>query len=286
MPWYLGARHLELPDVPVIRVTHLTNAEVLAYRVAEQRLPELAPWIDAELSTTLKELSELELNFDLEILGFSMTEIDLRIENLNQNPDTNDAVDQSPDIHTDAVSRIGDLWQLDAHRLLCASALDDDSWVTLMAGKSAALVVTDPPYNVPIDGHVGGKGAVKHREFAMASGELDRQQFKAFLGTSMQNLARHSANGSLHYLCIDWRHVQDLLAAGEAVYEKLINICVWKKHNGGMGSFYRSQHELVIVFRNGSRPHRNNIELGRHKRNRSNVWEYAGANSFSGRKNR
>jgi len=149
-----------------------------------------------------------------------------------------------------------------------------------MQGASASVVFTDPPYNVPIAGHVSGKGRVRHREFAMASGEMTSAQFVRFLATALELLAKHSATGSLHYICIDWRHQYELLTPALGIYAKLQNLCVWIKDSAGMGSFYRSQHELVVVFKNGRTPHRNNVELGRHGRNRSNVWHYPSLNNF------
>jgi DNA modification methylase len=142
-------------------------------------------------------------------------------------------------------------------------------------------VFTDPPYNVPIDGHVAGKGQTKHREFAMAVGEMSSAEFTRFLQQVCLNLRAFSADGSIHYLCMDWRHVGELLAAARPVYSEWKNLCVWTKDNAGMGSLYLSQHELVLVFKNGSAAHVNNVQLGRFGRYRSNVWPYAGANSFA-----
>jgi len=150
-----------------------------------------------------------------------------------------------------------------------------------MADERASVVFTDPPYNVPIDGHAGGLGAIHHRPFPMASGEMDRSEFTAFLRQAFRNLAAFSIDGALHYICIDWRHLDELLVAGRDAYSELKNLCVWVKHNAGMGSLYRSQHELVFVFKHGRNGHRNNVQLGQFGRNRSNVWHYPGANSLS-----
>src|SRR5690606_34769537 len=145
-------------------------------------------------------------------------------------------------------------------------------------------VFADPPYNVRIDGHVGNSGAVKHREFAMASGEMSVSEFTAFLSTSFQNLVRHSVDGSIHFICMDWRHMSEVLAAAEGVYSELKNLIVWAKDNGGMGTFYRSRHELIFAFKNGTAPHINTFELGQHGRYRTNVWQYRGVNTLkSGR---
>jgi 16S rRNA G966 N2-methylase RsmD len=150
-----------------------------------------------------------------------------------------------------------------------------------MATHRANVVFVDPPYNVPIQGHASGNGSVHHREFAMASGEMNEAEFVAFLSTSLRLLARHSAGGAVHFICIDWRHMGELLAAGRQIYDALLNLCVWTKNNGGMGSFYRSRHELVFVFRHGKGPHRNNVKLGKYGRNRTNVWEYPCVSTIS-----
>ena len=153
-----------------------------------------------------------------------------------------------------------------------------------MAGERARLVFTDPPYNVPIDGYVGGHGGVKHREFKMASGEMTAAEFEHFLGTVFGNLASASIDGALHFICMDWRHLGEVTKAASGVYSELKNLCVWNKNNGGMGSFYRSKHELVFVYKVGTAPHLNMVELGKHGRYRTNVWDYAGVNTFrSGR---
>jgi DNA modification methylase len=178
------------------------------------------------------------------------------------------------------VTQAGDLWQLGRHRLLCADATRPESLATLMGRERAQMVFTDPPYNVPIDGHASGLGSAKHSEFAMASGEMSEAEFIAFLGRTLSLLARHSISGALHYIFMDWRHLYELLTAGRRVYHELKNLCAWVKSNGGMGSLYRSQHELIAVFKNGSAPHINNVELGRYGRNRTNVWVYVGMNSF------
>ena len=212
-----------------------------------------------------------------------MTEIDLRTEGLSDGsrarPDPAD--DLSVMVNPAPVTQAGDLWLLDGHRVLCADALDGAAYQTLMGHSRANLVFTDPPYNVPIDGHATGNGAVRHREFAMAAGEMTEREFTQFLLTVLALMVQHSTAGSLHYICMDWRHIGELLTAGRDVYDELKNLCVWVKDNGGMGSLYRSQHELVFVFKHGRKGHRNNVQLGQFGRNRSNIWNYPGANSFS-----
>jgi DNA modification methylase len=152
-----------------------------------------------------------------------------------------------------------------------------------MESRKADAVFVDPPYNVAIDGHVSGNGSIHHREFEMASGEMTEKEFVNFLSASFGFLVQHSKPGSVHFACMDWRHAREILAAGNHAYDSLLNLCVWAKDKGGMGSFYRSQHELVFVFRNGKASHRNNLQLGKFGRNRTNVWQYPGVNTLSRR---
>ncbi len=176
------------------------------------------------------------------------------------------------------VSRVGDLWECGRHRLVCGDARDASAYARLMQGEAADMVFTDPPYNVPVGGHVRVTG--EHREFAMASGEMSETAFTAFLESALQPMASVCKDGAIAFVCMDWRHMSELLAAGRAVFSDLKNVCVWSKTNGGMGSFYRSQHELVFVFKHGEAKHQNNIELGKFGRNRTNVWTYPGVNVF------
>ncbi|UQR65445.1 DNA modification methylase [Bradyrhizobium sp. C-145] len=280
--WYLGALQLGLRDLPVIRATHLTPEKLELYRIAEQRLGELAPWDDRAVAETFKELSQLDLGFSLEVTGFSQGEIDFRIENLEslQVEPSPDPADIVPAALPTTVSAVNDLWQAGPHRILCQSALQSDSFSALMAGERVRAVITDPPFNVPIRGHVSGKGRIRHPEFAMASGELSDDGFKGFLSGYLRHATEHLSQGALLYIFMDWRHSAQILAAGKAIGVELKNICAWVKSNAGMGSLYRSQHEFVFVFKHGKVPHRNNVELGRHGRFRTNVWQYPGCNSF------
>jgi DNA modification methylase len=277
-----ACRALGLAEVPTLCLDHLSPAQLRAFTIADNRLTELAQWDDRLLAQQLQDLSLLGLDFSLEVTGFEMAEIDLRIASLEDLPEPDDnPADALPEVPgKPPLSKIGDLWMLGNHRVLCGSALDAATFAALMGDERAAMIFTDPPYNVPIDGHASGLGAIHHRSFPMASGEMDETEFTAFLGRACRNLAAFSVDGSLHYLCMDWRHINELLAAGRAVYDELKNLCIWVKSNGGMGSLYRSQHELVFVFKHGRTGHRNNIELGRYGRNRSNVWRYPGGNSF------
>ena len=279
----LACRELGWTEVPTLCLDHLTSAQARAFMIADNRLTEIAAWDDRLLAQQLKDLSLLGLDFNLEVIGFEMGEIDFRIASLEDVPDrADDPADAVPEVPAGpALSKIGDLWLLGRHRVLCGNALDAATFAVLMGEERAAMVFCDAPYNVAIDGHAGGLGAIHHRPFPMASGEMDRTEFTTFLGEAFRNLAAFSGDGSLHYLCMDWRHVEELLAAGRDAYGELKNLCVWVKDNCGMGSLYRSQHELVFVFKQGRGSHRNNVQLGQFGRNRSNVWHYPGANSFA-----
>jgi DNA modification methylase len=273
-----AAQLLGLDRVPIINLEHLTEAQARAYIIADNKLAENAGWDPQLLATELQFLSNLDLDFDLTITGFETAEIDLLLQGDDSNAGGIEE-DQIPELGP-PVSRLGDVWILGKHRLLCADATKHESFELLMGGQSAQLVFVDPPYNVRIDGNVCGTGSIRHREFVMASGEMSEAEFINFLKTVFGHLVAHSANGSIHFVCMDWRHLFELFSAGRQTYSELKNLCVWAKTNGGLGSLYRSQHEHVAVFKNGSRVHINNIELGRHGRYRTNLWSYAGMNSF------
>jgi DNA modification methylase len=274
-----AAKLLGLPNVPVIRLEHLTEQQKRAYAIADNKLALNAGWDLDILAADLKELSELELPFDIEITGFATAEIDQLLDGPSK-PVKNDPLDSVPPVSATAVARLDDAWVLGDHKLLCADAREPGSYEALLGDEEARMVFADPPYNVPIDGHVGGLGSVKHREFAMASGEMSERQFTEFLAAIFQNMAEVSVDGAIHFICMDWRHIGEVLAAGKGIYSELKNVCVWNKDNGGMGSFYRSKHELVFVFKVGSSAHVNTIELGRSGRYRTNVWDYAGINTL------
>lgn len=275
-----AARQLGMEDVPVLRLSHLSEAEKRAYVLADNRLAEKAGWDKEILALELQGLAELQ--FDLGQIGFEPAEIDIILDQAAEaDPNGREAPEDSvPEPSTEATTRPGYLWRLGRHRLLCADACAAQSYVRLMAGDAADVLFTDPPYNVPIDGFVGGAGKVKHRSFAMGCGEMTEAEFETFLTTTLAAAAEHCRDGSIAFVCMDWRHMRELLNAGRAVFSELKNLCVWSKTNGGMGSLYRSQHELVFVFKRGEGEHCNNIELGRFGRNRTNVWSYAGANVF------
>ena len=275
-----AAKMLGMTEIPTIRLDHMSEAQMRAYAIADNRLAELAGWDDELIALELQYLSEPELDFQIEITGFETAEIDILIEKLAvDEPDEADAIPEF-DRKLPPVSKFGDLWLLGKNRLLCGDALKPESLQRLMDATKARMVFIDPPYNVRIDGHVCGLGAVKHADFAMASGEMSEAEFTSFLAKALSNLAGSCSDGSLFYVCMDWRHLFELLTAGRNVGIKLLNICVWNKTNAGMGSFYRSQHELVCVFKAGDAPHLNTIELGQYGRYRTNVWDYPGANTL------
>jgi len=278
----LACKYLGLTEVPTICLDHLTPSQAKAFMITDNRLTENADWDDRLLGELLKELSLEDLDFSIEVTGFDMGEIDLRIQGLSEVSESeHDPADVLPtDQPGSRVSSPGDLWSLGDHRVYCGNSLEDVAYKNLMDGSLADMIFADPPYNVPIDGHVGGLGSIHHREFAMAAGEMSVPEFTGFLTKTLLLFAKFSTDGSLHYVCIDWRHLAELLAAGRAAYTELKNLAVWIKDKPGMGSLYRSQHELIFVYKNGRGSHRNNIQLGQFGRNRSNCWHYPGANSF------
>jgi DNA modification methylase len=275
-----AAKLLGIEQVPTISLDDLSEAQKHAYILADNKLAENAGWDRELVALELAYIAELDIDFDLTLTGFETAEIDILLETPAA-PGADDEADRVPEIdHTKPiVSRADDLWLLGKHRLLCADATKGESYDSLLGGKQANMIFTDPPYNVQIEGNVSGLGKIKHREFVMGSGELSEADYTALLQTSCGHLVANSVSGSIHFLCMDWRHCWELLGAGRKVYSELKNPCVWNKHNGGMGSLYRSKHELIFVFKNGSTPHINNVELGTHGRNRTNVWDYPGVNS-------
>jgi hypothetical protein len=231
------------------------------------------PAVSGRRADQLGELLAKVPEFNIDAIGFETAEIDLRLTTAPK-ADPADQVEE-PDRDQPPITQLGDLWQLGEHRLLCGNALELDDYETLMSGENAQQVVTDPPYNVRIDGHVDGLGAVRHADFKMASGEMSPEEFITFLSKAFRCIARYSANGAVVMAFMDWRHMDEILKAGRSAFAELLNLCVWTKTNGGMESFYRSSHELVFIFKNGKAPHINNIELGKHGRYRTNTWHYA-----------
>lgn len=279
-----AAKRVGLKELPVIVAHHWSASQVKAYRLADNRLAELAHWDKQALSIELASIIEFD-ETPVEILGWETAEIDILLEEIEEETASdakNDPADEVIGPLQQTVSQAGDLWLLGRHRLLCGSSLESESWARLLGDETAAMVFTDPPYNVKVSGHICGLGKVKHEEFAMASGEMSRAEFTEFLGKFLEQMLPHLADGAILDLCMDWRHLSELLAAVEANQLSLLNLCVWNKNNGGMGSLYRSKHELVLVLvtKKGKAPHTNNVELGKHGRYRTNVWDYAGVNSF------
>lgn len=274
---WAAAKLRGLERVPVIYLSHLDKDKATAFMLSDNKLAAMSSWDEPLLAEVLKELSAQTLEFELEDTGFETTEIDLLTRSLDE-PGMADTVDEYEVSSGPAVTQPGEGWQLGENIAFCGSALDGTSYRYLPPGEFAAMAFMDPPYNVPIDGHVSGLGQIKHREFPQASGEMTSPEFMDFLKTAIAQLMSQCAPGALIYACMDWRHEQELRDAAKTNRLTQINLCVWVKTNGGMGSLYRSRHELVLVFRNGDTAHRNNVQLGRNGRNRTNVWEYPGAN--------
>lgn len=273
----LGAELLGLEVIPTICVDYLTEAEKRAYMLADNKLTDNAGWDEDLLRVELEYLTSVEIDFDVDFIGFSTPEIDLLVHS-DSEPDTEEEIIPSPD-PADAVSRSGDIWALGLNRLIVGDCRDPEVIDALMDGALARMVLTDPPYNVSV-GDISGLGKIQHREFAMASGEMSRGEFTQFQIDAFSQFARVGMDGSLHYVFMDHRHMQEILEAGEAVYGGLFTLCCWVKTNGGMGSLYRSRHELVFVHKVGTASHVNNVQLGQHGRYRTNVWEYGGCNAF------
>ena len=276
----IAAKELGHTHIRTLCIDHLTECELRAFMVAHNKLSEGSE-VDLEmLKVELLETAEV-VDYDFSILGFDDAEVDIILHGDDETAAAEDVADEGlPALRKDPVTRVGDLWGLNLSRFLCGDALDPASYARLMGEERAHLIITDPPYNCKVQGHVSGLGRNKHREFAMASGEMTSSQFTAFLTGAFTPLAAYSVEGSLHYVFMDHRQMLEILTAGAAVYDSRLNLLVWKKTNGSMGSFYRSQHELIFLFKKGTAPHINNVQLGANGRYRTNILEYAGANTF------
>lgn len=271
----LAAKSLALTEVPTIQLMGLSEGQKAALRIADNKIAQNAGW---DLDLLKIEIEAVRLDgLDLELTGFSVGEIDKL--SLSLDP----ADDDIPVAPVEPVTREGDVWLLGAHRVACGDIRDEGLLSKVMDGQRADAAFLDPPYNVPINGHVGGSGKIKHREFAVASGEMSPEEFTGFLRDTLGACATVSRDGAVHFVCMDHPHIEELTSACNDVYGARLNLCVWAKSNAGMGGLYRSQHELVFVYRVGKATHRNNVELGKHGRNRTNVWEYASVNSFGSR---
>lgn len=271
-----AAKLIGLAELPVIRLRHLDEHQRKAFMIADNRLHDLSSWNRGKLGEILLELAEADIGFEIEATGYSVGEIDLLVVDGEQgDTDRDNALPgEGPE-----VARRGDLFILGEHKVACADACEQASYELLMGDEQADVVSTDPPFNVPMKGHVTGLGKVVHRPFVEGNGEWTPDEFTAFLGRTMTLSAQFSRDGSLHYWAMDWRHQHELNVAARGVYDEQVNLCVWSKTTGGMGAFYRSQHELFSVWRKGRQRHRNNVQLGQFGRNRTNVWNYPGANS-------
>jgi DNA modification methylase len=268
-----AAQRLKLNRIPVLKIEHLTEAEKRAYVLADNKLAEASGWVPDILAIELQELTSLD--FDLELTGFSTSEIDALLG--AEDPGQEDADDICPEYEpANAVTQNGDCWRAGSHVLVCGDARDRNIYTRLMAGKKAAYAITDPPYNIKIDGNAAGHGRVHYREFAFGSGEMNQVEFTAFLSDVFRQIRHHTAQGAICAAFMDWRHTPEMLAAGQKNFVEFKNLCVWVKPSGGLGSFYRSRHELVFLWKCSRGKHVNNFELGQHGRSRTNVWEYTG----------
>lgn len=274
-----AAKRLGLPEVPVLIEEKLTPSQRRAIRIADNKLAELGTWDLEALAIEIKDIFEIGA-VGLETFGFDAGEIDFLLDESTGELIADDPADAVPALPEHPVSRVDDVWILGEHRLMCGSSLDATNWTRLMNGEVAQMLFTDAPYNVRIQGNVSGLGKVKHEEFAQASGEMSSAEFTTFLRDAIRCAAAHLKDGSVLDLFMDWRSVAELLESVRANDLTLLNMCVWNKTNGGMGSLYRSKHELVVIAKKGNAPHTNNVQLGKYGRYRTNVWDYAGANCF------
>ncbi|WP_458194923.1 site-specific DNA-methyltransferase [Bradyrhizobium sp. UFLA05-153] len=272
----LAARQLGFREYPVVCVSDLSEAKRRALRIALNKIPEYAEWNDQELKLEIEEILKVDLDVTF---GLDVGEFDAML-----NDGGLDQEDELPPVDGQAAPgcQVGDQFNCGDHIIRCGDALNPESFAKLLGSERAGMGFTDPPYNVPISGHVTRSEATSHHDFPIARGELSSCEFQTFLQTALGHVAKFSRDGAIHYVCMDWRHVTELLAAGDAVFSELKNICVWCKSNAGMGSLYRSQYELVFVYKLGTAPHVNNIVLGRYGRNRTNVWNYVSQSALSG----
>lgn len=278
-----AAKRLGLKEVPAICLAEMSEDDIRACVIADNKLAENAGWDNDLLALELGALNDLEIDFDLTLTGFELPAIDVILQGIGEDPgdSAEDPADHVPEVSSGPpVTRPDDVWNIGRHRLICGDSTKRETYALLMGETRAGMVFTDPPYNVPVSGHICGSGKTQHREFAMAAGEMSETEFTQFLTSVFEHLAAFSTDGSLHFQCMDWRHLGEILAAGSAAYNEFKNLYVWTKTNGGMGSLYRSQHELVFLFKSGTGAHINNVELGKHGRYRTNVWSYPGVNSF------
>ena len=274
-----AAQILGLKTVPAIRLSHLSDAQKRAYRLADNKIAENGGWNADLLRLEISELEQICGDLDISLTGFSDVELDVLA--MGDKPIADPKANNVPYIpENEIVTCPGDVWCIGDHRIICGNSLDGDAFKKLLSDRQVDMVLQDPPYNVKISGHVCGAGNIHHKEFMMASGEMTSDEFTQFLRKNFELCAKYSRPGALHYNFMDWRHMGEILTAGNDVFSNLVNMCVWCKSSGGMGSLYRSQHELCFVFKNGKESHVNNVNLGKNGRYRTNVWQYAGVNAF------
>lgn len=271
-----AAKELGLIELPTITLTGLSEAEIRALRIADNKIALNAGWNMDLLAIELGEIAAVDVEFDLTLTGFATGELDVILRD--------PAVEDEPTIPEPAATpntRPGDIWQLGRHRIGCGDCRDQDFLRRVIGDETKIdMAFMDPPYNVRINGHANTSR--RHREFAMASGEMTQDAFQDFLRSSLIAASSVSREGAVHFVCMDWRHMSDVQVVGDDVYGALLNLCIWNKSNAGMGSLYRSKHELIFVYRVGTAPHQNMVELGKNGRNRSNVWDYASVNATPG----
>ena len=278
----LACKLLGIAHVPAILLEHLSGAQRRAFMIADNRLTENSEWDNRLLAEQLMTLSQAELDFSVEVTGFEMGEIDVMIENLAPvGRCKDDPADAIPDSRTKPhVTRAGDLWALDRHRVYCGDARSEVSYSALMKGCRAQMVFADPGYDDPIGGYVTRPGKIHHHpEFISASGEMSPSEFTTFLMNIFAQIVRNTVEGTFHFICMDWRRSGEVISAARSVYSEFESLCVWVKDGAGRGSLYKSQHELIFVFKSGTKSRRNNVQLGKHRRYRTNVWQYPRVNS-------
>lgn len=276
---FSAATLMGLETVPVIVLSHLTDAQKKAYRIADNKISETGGGWNEEL--LIQELKDLELddNLDIQMTGFTTIEVDTML-----NGKTGKGVTEKENIapfvpDDEIVSKVGDLWQIGKHRLLCGSSLEESNFYRLMDGKLADIISQDPPFNIPAK-TIGSSGKTKHNDFQMAAGEMTPAEFTQFLKDNFSLCSKYAKKTALSYQWMDYRHCREMLDAGETSFGRLVNICVWIKPTGGMGKLYRSQHEFCFVFSNGDNHYIDNVELGKHGRYRTNCWHYGSVGGF------
>lgn len=279
----LAAKELGMKQIPVIILEDLTDEEAEAIRILDNRIAEDSEWNYANLQEAIENLGKFDISF--EDLGFETVDYDkIFLNSDSEESEVKNSEQETADwldANIPKRANLWDLWRLGDNFILCANSLLQKAFEILMQGELAQIVITDPPYNCKVNGHVCGLGKVKHNEFAMASGEMTEAEFAEFISGFMQHLVKFSSDGSLHYIFMDWRNINILLNQGKKHYTELKDIAIWDKGQGGMGSMYRSQHEMIPIFKNGKAKHQNHIQLGKYGRYRTNVWDYPGVRAIN-----